>query len=102
MPRVKLTNKQRAAKQRFKVAIAHVLKAENELRDACADISTIEGAMDLYKLVKGTFFNAGVARRKLTDAMDDDRNMPDVDHEPTPQEVHCGHGPKHGCGKGKR
>ena len=94
----------KAAQKRAQVAVAHLLKARAELTAAQADLSSVVGASPICN-----------ALRKLTNEVDEARRKLDreangawakdpwfLDHEPTKQELHCGHGPKHGCGKGTK
>ena len=101
-----LTNKQKAAKKRIEVAIAHLEKARTELDAACADLSSCEGggAFQAFNAIKKLSMSALDARRELNFELRDIDNKGGspwkLDHEPTPQELRCGHGPQHGCGKG--
>lgn len=99
----KLTDKQRAAKKRVDAAINHLFKAITEVNHAMADISRVNGATVPYrKLVK---LNEGLIESKLMLGQADfgtGKYQWELDHDPTPQELRCGHGPRHGCGRGKR
>jgi hypothetical protein len=98
--KAKVTDRHKAAKKRIDVAIAHLTTACEEVNWAAADLSRVKGATAPYqKLVK---HHAGLAEaiRMLDQAKYDGEWT--LDHEPTPQELRCGHGPQHGCGRGKK
>lgn len=92
----------KAAQKRAKVAINHLEKARAELDAACADLSSVVGANPIYNTIRKLSNQIVETRRKL----DREANGAYIkepwflDHEPTKQELHCGHGPRHGCGKG--
>lgn len=96
----KLTNKQKAAKKRLGVAIDHLFRANKEINDALADISRVTGASAAYRKIKHCFDDLGDAKLMLGQALHDEEF--ELDHEPNEYELRCGHGPKHGCGRGGR
>lgn len=94
----------KAAQKRALVAIAHLEKARIELDAACADISSVVGASPMFNVIRKLSNGVLEARRKL-DREQNGAYSKDpwfLDHEPSKQELNCGHGPKHGCGKGAR
>lgn len=105
---MKLTNKQKAAKKRIQVAISHLEKVRVELDAACADLSTVMGggAFQSFNMIKKLSMSTIDVRRELNFELNDIDNKGatpwQLDHEPTPQELRCGHGPMHGCGRGKK
>jgi len=99
-----MTDREKAAKKRIKVAIMHLEKARAELDAACSDISSLTGATASFTVIRKLSLDTVEARRVLNYELDGSGPKKPwvLDHDPTPQELHCGHGPKHGCGKGKR
>ncbi len=93
---MKTTTRQRGAKRRLTVALAHVQTASNQVEAAMADLSTVNGASRLYNQLR-EILNLTKLARHAVDMATDDAGL-ELDHEPTPQELRCGHGPDHGCG----
>lgn len=96
----KLTDKQKAAKKRLSVAIDHLFKANGEINRAMSDISRVNGASVPYRKLTKVFNDLGEAKLMLGQLEIDSKL--EMDHDPTPQELRCGHGPQHGCGRGKK
>lgn len=94
--------RQKAAKKRLGVAIDHLFRAAGELNHAMADLSTIVGLKGKYRALQHVFDDLQEVKLSLGEAQHNDENPYEIDHDPTPQELKCGHGPKHGCGRGKR
>lgn len=94
----------KAAQKRALVVIAHLEKARAELDAACADLSSVVGASGVYNTIRKLSNGALEARRAVDREANDTfkKNPWFLDHEPSKQELHCGHGPKHGCGRGKK
>lgn len=97
-------NLKKAAQKRAVVAVAHLEKARAELDAACSDISSVVGASAMFNVIRKLSNGVLEARRKLEREANGAwaKDPWFLDHEPTKQELHCGHGPKHGCGKGAR
>lgn len=94
----------KAAQKRALVAVAHLVKARVELNAAQADLSSVVGASPICNMLRKLTNEVDEARRKL-DREANGSYAKDpwfLDHEPTKQELHCGHGPKHGCGRGRK
>lgn len=93
----------KAAQQRVRVAIGHLEKARAQLDDACTDLSTVQGAAREYDTIRKLSIATLNARRSLDENAHAAMVSPKpwtLDHKPTEQEERCGHGPKHGCGRG--
>ncbi len=98
--------REKAALKRAKVAIAHLEKARVELDAACADLSSVIGSSPVYNAIRKLSNGVLEARRDLDSEANGHRAKNakawTLDHDPTKQELHCGHGPLHGCGKGAK
>jgi hypothetical protein len=94
----------KAAVKRALVAAAHLEKARAELNAAQADLSSVVGASPICSALRKLTVEVEEARRKISrEAAGSYAKDPwFLDHEPSKQELHCGHGPKHGCGKGMK
>ena len=92
--------RQKAANKRSLVAIQHLCKAAAEVQDAMADLSRVIGASEQYRKLTKVHADIVEARIMLDQALHIEAWT--LDHDPTAQELRCGHGPKHGCGRGAR
>ena len=96
-----------AAGKRVNVAMHHLVTAAEQVDAACCDISTIRSrqASSIYRELAKISDRLQDLRRTLTTnhaiAIGTVGDW-ELDHDPTQQELRCGHGPKHGCGRGKR
>lgn len=100
MPKMKIPPRQKAAFKRVDVASQHLANAIREIQAARADLSTVVGAPSrpLSRLME-TALNEQRAIQLYAADVD---SRCELDHDPSPAELRCGHGPRHGCGKGKR
>ena len=111
-----ITPQERAAYKRIDVAIKHLEEARTALDAACADLSSVIGAGPAHNRIRKLSNMAIEIRRDLDDErhvasvirrdLDDDVRsrvrLWSLDHDPSPQELRCGHGLRHGCGKGRK
>lgn len=95
-----LNTRQKAALHRVNVAQRHLSRAVREIQAARADLSSVTGAPDV--ILARLEEVATVELSNLSRYAVDPRARRELDHEPTRQELRCGHGPRHGCGKGGR
>ena len=93
----KLPPRTKAAFRRVDVAFQHLANALREIQAARADLSSVIGApqVRLDRLMETTLD----AQRMLQLYAADVDSKCELDHDPTLQELRCGHGPRHGCGR---
>jgi hypothetical protein len=98
MTKTKTLLRHEAALKRVEVAVRHLKNARDEIVAAQADLSTVVG-VPTYDLILSITQIDRCLRIIHADGIDVKR---EIDHDPTPQELHCGHGPSHGCGEQTR
>lgn len=100
MPKTKIPPRQKAAFKRVDAAAGHLANAIREIQAMRADLSVVVGAPSrpLARLMEMALNE----KRALELYAADVDSKCELDHDPTPAELRCGHGPRHGCGKGRR
>jgi hypothetical protein len=87
-----------AAFKRVDVAVQHLHNAIQEIAAARADLSSVIGAPSV---TWARLYEAVQKEAHMLKMYALDNTKCELDHDPTPAELHRGHGPDHGCAHGR-
>lgn len=96
--KTKIPPRVKAAFKRVDVANRHLTNAIREIQAARADLSTVVGAPSLSRFMEMALNELRALQLYAADV----NSKCELDHDPSTAELRCGHGPRHGCGKGGR
>lgn len=93
----------KAAFRRVDAAAQHVANVLREIQAARADLSSVVGAPSVTFVTLSRIAELANRELQMLAVYATDVNAKcELDHDPSPQELRCGHGPQHGCGKGRK